>query len=87
MEMSIGKTNVGGLSLAMLAQALHLRCEQIAKKHLGFVHGSGAWSQTKLCFRRASARGFVAKKTNSGAQWLRNLFFVASHMCIVVPGR
>ena len=51
-----------------VAQDLHERCEQSLENELGFVHGSGAWSLTKLLYLRASASDFCPRENELQGQ-------------------
>ncbi len=46
---------------------------KIGEKQVGFVHGSGAWSQTKFLYLRTSANVSSFEK-NSKVERLRKLF-------------
>ncbi len=63
--------------LPSVAQAVESSADCATKsqeKHLTFVHDSGAWSQTKLCYLRASAQGSSNEKKYHGVERLRDLF-------------
>ena len=49
---------------------------KVSWKCLGFVHGSGAWSLTKLRYLRAKARGSHLEKEFCKVRRLINLFLI-----------